>query len=167
MLCSEMESSVYFTLGWMGFRSSPSPFLLSFFFKTHSEVLEWLLKEIIAAAITALCVKRLQSSAASLLRVGGHLDIKMPPSCICRQAATNHLLRQRGTHPGSSAHQSLPLGGVDARWWFLRQGQQRTRNKEVEKGLARGQHRKSHLLIFSARGENRPAARHPGGPIFS
>ena len=28
VLCSEMESSVYFTLGWMGLRSSPSPFLL-------------------------------------------------------------------------------------------------------------------------------------------
>lgn len=40
------------------------------------------------------------------------------------------------------------------------------RNKEVEEDLARGQHRKNHLLIFSARGENRPACLASGTSNF-
>lgn len=123
-----------------------------------------------AVAITALCVKRLQQSRPPRAGGGDVGNMGMPGSCICRQAATNHLRRQRGTYPRPSTHPSLPWAAA-ARWRLRRQGQRRRRNKGVQEALAGGQRERaacsSSLLQVRPdlpAGAGRPTFRLSGAP---
>lgn len=86
----------------------PPPFLVFFFLKnTFRSVLMAVEGNYCRGNQGSLC-ETPSIVRASLVKREGHLDIKMPLSYICRQAATNHLLRQQGTDPRSSTHQYLP-----------------------------------------------------------